>query len=80
MHSMLESWMEEKMTSAAANQGPRCTCKDTYEVGSGSLCPVHEVDSVGKDLRKEINDRERVRIAEQSENNRREEERINRPA
>jgi hypothetical protein len=23
---------------------PRCTCKDTYEVGSGARCPVHEVD------------------------------------
>jgi hypothetical protein len=24
---------------------PRCTCKDTYEVGSGDRCPVHEVDA-----------------------------------
>lgn len=39
---------------------------------------VHEVGM--KDIRKEINDREIARIAEQAENNRREDERINRPA
>lgn len=80
MHAMLEQWMQSHMEKPTKAPGPRCTCKDTYEVGSGNRCPVHEIDSVGMKLRKEINDRERTRIAEQVENNRREDERINRPA
>lgn len=80
MHSALEEWMQAQMTQSAEASGPRCTCNDTYEVGSGNRCPVHEIYSVGMKLRKEINDRERTRIAAQAENNRREEERINRPA
>lgn len=42
MHAALEEWMQAQMVQPAEASGPRCTCKDTYEVGSGHLCPVHK--------------------------------------
>lgn len=84
MHTMLELWMQDRMATPVVGppeMQPRCTCKDAYEVGSGTRCPVHETDEAfGKAIRKEVNYREKERIAKQKENNDRENERIDRPA
>lgn len=46
VHALVEAYIQEH-TLKPVIAGPRCTCRDTYEVGSGTRCPVHEITEVG---------------------------------
>jgi hypothetical protein len=35
-------WVAEMNRLQSIFDKPRCTCGDTYEVGSGKRCPIHE--------------------------------------